>query len=176
MQLRILALALSLGLGACATAPKKTLPSGIQQGQNFSFSLPNLEGQQLGPKNYQGKVVLVDFWATWCKPCEASFPFYSELKNKYAQQGFEILAVSVDTEDEVVKNYLETKPMPFVVLRDPEGSLASQVNLNTMPTAILLSRSGKISYVHQGFVPEDQKTMEAKLQELLQEAPGTAAP
>ena len=157
-------------LAACVTTPK---PIGIEPGQSLSFELSDMEGQPVASSRYSGSVVLVDMWATWCKPCLASFPFYSELYEAHKAQGFEILAVSVDQEDAEVRDFLESHPVPFTVLRDPKGSLPSRLSINTMPTAFLLDRSGAVIHVHEGFVASDRKAITQMVKEALQaSAPG----
>ncbi|MEQ9502507.1 MAG: TlpA disulfide reductase family protein [Deltaproteobacteria bacterium] len=153
---------LLLLLAACATAPKVA-----PKAEALDFTLPDTTGKSVSTKDFAGKVVLVDFWATWCKPCEASFPFYDAIAKKYGERGFEILAVSVDEEDADVAAFLEAKPVSFTVLRDPAGSIPERLNLQTMPTAVLLGRDGSVKHVHEGFFDEDReaitKLVEAEL-------------
>lgn len=154
-------------LAGCATA-KSTAPSV----ERLDFALPNTTGQTVSNADFAGKVVLIDFWATWCKPCEASFPFYDELAKAYAEDGFEIVAISVDEEDEAVARFLETHPVSFTILRDPEGTIPERLDLKTMPTAVLVGRDGKVVHVHEGFFPEDEDLLEQKIAAALGTTPG----
>lgn len=148
---------------ACASSPAsgpKQTADHPQVGTSLDFELSNLDGQAVKLSSYLGKVVLVDVWATWCKPCEASFPFYAELHARHQPQGFEIIAVSVDTDADEVAAFLKRRPMPFVILQDPEGTLPERLAVPTMPTAVLVGKDGKIRWVHPGFVNEDQDDIE----------------
>lgn len=150
-----LSLLLALGLG-CATAKAPPAPA-----EALSLQLPDLQGQTVDLASARGKVVLVDFWATWCKPCEASFPFYAELLERHQKQGFELWAVSVDVDDQAVQAFLQTHPVPFRILRDPEGKVPERLDLRTMPTAFLVGRDGHVRLVHAGFVDDDRLTLDA---------------
>lgn len=135
--------------------------------ETVDFTLPEHGGAELSLASLKGQVVLVDMWATWCAPCKDSFPFYSELQTKYADKGFKLLAVSVDEEDAEVSEFLEANPVTFTVLRDPEGTVPAKLNIDTMPTAFLVDKEGKLTYMHAGFVPEDQAEIEAKVKAAL---------
>ncbi len=154
--------ALILVLGAaCQTTPRTGTKT--PTAETLDFTLPKPDGSTLTLSSLKGQVVLVDMWATWCAPCKVSFPFYAELQAEYEAQGFQILAVSVDEEDEAVTEFLEDMPMPFTVLRDPEGTVPAQLKIDTMPTAVLIGRDGKIAFMHAGFVPEDQAEIEEQV-------------
>src|SRR5262245_23567182 len=93
------ALSLLLLASACATTKA---PAKLAVGDALEFELPNLEGARVSPKDMAGKVVLVDLWATWCKPCKVSLPFYSALYQQHEKEGFEVVAISVDVHREEV--------------------------------------------------------------------------
>ncbi len=131
------------------------------------FALPDLAGVETKVEDLQGRVVLVDIWATWCKPCAYSFPFYADLQRRYGEDGLSVVAVSIDTHDDEVRDFLRDHPVPFVVLRDPDASLPEAMGLRTMPTAILLGRDGRGRFIHEGFVDRDKEIIEAKVREAL---------
>jgi peroxiredoxin len=168
MQLKPVLLLL---LTACAT-PREASRLGV--GDTLAFRLPRLEGGQVSPSDLLGKVVLVDLWATWCKPCKVSLPFYKSLHQQRAQDGFDILAVSVDLHKDDVEQFLEAEQLPFAVLHDPDGTLPRQIGIDTMPTMLLLGRDGKIAYVHTGFESSDRDRIAAEVDKAL--AAGGVAP
>lgn len=99
----------------------------------------------------EGKVVLVDFWASWCAPCKKSFPSLDNLHRRYAGLGFEIIAVSVDDTARDMARFLKANPVGFPVLRDTEKKLVADVQVEAMPTSFLLDRGGVVRFVHNGF-------------------------
>lgn len=151
-----------VGLWACAARQTPSSPN-LRLNAPLDFELPDTEGRSVRLSDLQGQVILVDLWATWCKPCEKSFPFYVELYTKHRSAGFEILAISVDAEDAEVATYLARRPVPFRVLRDPRGTVPSRLDIRTMPTAVLVGRDGKIRWVHAGFVDNDRSMIAAEV-------------
>ena len=114
----------------------------------------NLEGT---PPDLKGKVVLVDFFASWCVPCRASFPAMEELREKYGDKGFVIVAVNVDKKQSDMESFVKKHPVHFPIVRDVSTKLISEVKVPTMPTSILLNREGKVVAVHNGFHGEESK-------------------
>lgn len=125
--------------------------------------------------DYRGRVVLVDLWATWCRPCEASMPFYAELHQRYADRGFSVVAVSVDEHEEDVGRFLASRSLPFPILRDPKGTVPALIDLKTMPSSVLLDRDGRVLDVHAGFADEDRTEIEARVWRALETATASAA-
>jgi thiol-disulfide isomerase/thioredoxin len=99
----------------------------------------------------EGKVVLVDFWASWCAPCKASFPTYSRLQFDYAARGLVIVAVGVDDGLSGYQGFVAKLKPAFTTLYDFRRRLVSLVQVPTMPTSYLLDRSGKVRFMHLGF-------------------------
>jgi thiol-disulfide isomerase/thioredoxin len=98
-----------------------------------------------------GRVVLVDFWASWCAPCKASFPAYARLQGDYAARGLVILAVSVDQAPAAYADFVRRLHPPFPTVRDRGQKLVSVVDVPTMPSSYLLGRDGTVRFVHPGF-------------------------
>lgn len=98
-----------------------------------------------------GKVVLVDFWASWCAPCKASFPTYAKLQESYAARGFAVVAVSVDEKVAPYEAFVKKFAPPFIVVRDEKQALVTKVEVMAMPTCFLLGRDGRVRALHHGF-------------------------
>ena len=98
-----------------------------------------------------GKVVLVDFWASWCAPCKASFPMMAQLHKDFAPRGLVIAAVGVDEKPTAAVSFAKKLAPPFPTLHDREKTLVKQVVVPTMPTSYLVGRDGRVRFVHQGF-------------------------
>ncbi len=98
-----------------------------------------------------GRVVLVDFWASWCAPCKASFPAYARINADYAPRGLTIIAVSVDEKAPAFSSFVKKWQPPFVAVRDGEQKLVQAVAVPAMPTSYLIGRDGRVRFIHQGF-------------------------
>ena len=116
-------------------------------------SLPSLSKLLPGAKvpNTKGKVVLVDFWASWCGPCKASFPCFTRLHNKYASKGLVIIAIGVDEDVRKHKAFAAKNKAPFLLAHDSAHKAAAFFNPPTMPSSYLVDRKGVIRYIHKGF-------------------------
>lgn len=97
------------------------------------------------------KVTIVDFWASWCAPCKASFPAFDALHREFAPEGLLIVAVSVDEKERAMRTFLARFDPPFIVLRDAEQKLVAQAQIPSMPTAFVLDAQGVVRFVHVGF-------------------------
>jgi thiol-disulfide isomerase/thioredoxin len=142
--------------------------AGVQVGQPFP-DLANyaLEGNLPARA---GQVVLVDFWATWCAPCKASFPAYSELQRELAGRGFVLLAVSVDQTSRPYEEFLHRYSPAFSVVRDGTQKLVAALQVPAMPTSYLIDRRGVLRAVHSGFYgAETVRTLRAEIIRLLEE-------
>jgi thiol-disulfide isomerase/thioredoxin len=98
-----------------------------------------------------GKVMLVDFWASWCAPCKASFPALARLHAEFASRGLVIVGVSVDEKQAAYEAFVKKMQPPFAVVRDEQQKLVSTVKVPTMPTSYLVGADGRVRFVHRGF-------------------------
>lgn len=112
-----------------------------------------------------GRVVLLDFWASWCPPCKASFPALARLHRDYASRGFVIIAVGVDEKVSAHEAFLRRLEPPFFTLHDRDGRIVSDVNVPAMPTSYMFARDGRLRFIHTGF---HGKVSEAALREQIE--------
>ncbi len=116
-------------------------------------AMPNLKGLLPGEKlpNTAGKVVLVDFWASWCGPCKASFPALARLHQKYAGKGLVIIGIGVDDDPAKHKAFIAKQQVPFTLVHDSQQKAVAFFSPSTMPTSYLVDRKGIIRFLHSGF-------------------------
>jgi cytochrome c biogenesis protein CcmG, thiol:disulfide interchange protein DsbE len=118
---------------------------------------------------YRGKVVYLDFWASWCAPCRQSFPWLDSLVHEYASRNFVVIGVNVDKDRERAERFLIEIPASFTIVYDPKGELAAAYKVAGMPSAILIDRAGHVRFQHTGFSEKQKGLYEEQLQSLLAE-------
>jgi len=138
--------------GHAKTAPAFTLPTA-----NKSISL----------SQFQGKVVYLDFWASWCTSCRKSFPWMNKMQERYGKKGLVIVAVNLDKDKAQLDKFLKKYPTNFIIAEDPSGSIAARYKVPGMPSAYLISRKGEITSYHIGFREKDKAKLEEKIKSLL---------
>lgn len=117
--------------------------------------------------HWKGKVVLVDFWATWCEPCKKSFPKLEELRVKYASSGFELVAISEDDEANGVKEFGANYGAKFPLLWDKDKTIANKWHPPNMPSSFIVDKKGVVRFVHLGYHDGEEKEIETELKSLL---------
>lgn len=150
----------------CATASTAaTLRSGDSAPD---FQAPTLkEGRTLSLESFRGRVVFLDFWASWCAPCATSLPILDGLRTEFGAEGFQVLAVNVDRDPRKAEDFLAKRPVGYPSVSDPEGKLPIRFGIETMPTSFLIDRQGVIRYVHRGFRKGDEDTLRAQIRALM---------
>ncbi|HXO19857.1 MAG TPA: TlpA disulfide reductase family protein [Thermoanaerobaculia bacterium] len=123
-------------------------------GTKAAFRLQTLEGRPLGPKDFPGQVVLVDFWATWCGPCHLQARILEDVYREYRGRGVQFLAADVGEEREVVRKFLQSAPIPYTVLLDPQN-VADSLGINALPTLMVVDKKGRVSYFEPGISDGD---------------------
>jgi len=113
--------------------------------------------------------LLVSFWATWCAPCKKEMIFLEKFHQKYNENSFRVLAISTDSRKSMskVKSYIRAKKYTFLVGIDPNQEIAKKMNALLMPTTLILNKDRKVSWYHQGFIPGDEKEIEAQIRAVL---------
>ena len=141
-------------------------PSLSKQSVAPDFSLPDLAGQQLNLSSYRGKVVLLDFWATWCDPCRREIPQFVELQDKYGSQGFQIIGVSMDDGPDPVRDFYQRFKMNYPVVMGTAKTGELYGGVLGLPIAFLIDRNGRIAAKHIGAT--DVSVFEKEIVALLQ--------
>lgn len=140
--------------------------SASKPAENFNLEQTHLAKDLSGLK---GKVVYLDFWASWCKPCRKSFPWMHEMQAKYADKGLQIITVNLDSEQSLAAEFLRLTPSQLPIVYDPEGHIASAYQLVGMPSSYLIDRSGNVRQSHKGFFTKKQTLYEQEIISLLDE-------
>ncbi len=124
---------------------------------------------------YHGKVVLLDFWASWCVPCRRSFPWMNQMQQKYGDSGLVIIGVNMDAEADAAQAFLDEYPANFEIIEDPDGDLAREYGVVAMPSSYVIDRDGELATRHLGFKVKKQDEYESVLVEALQNRHGVIA-
>jgi len=131
-----------------------------------AIDLPTDDGR-IKPADLAGKVVYVDFFASWCGPCKVSFPWLKVMQERYAAQGLVIVAINVDKDRVDAAHFIAHFAPPFLVGYDPAGKTAEAFHVEGMPSSFLISPAGTILYSHVGFDVKDVAKLEAQIQKAL---------
>jgi thiol-disulfide isomerase/thioredoxin len=142
----------------------------LKRGDPFpDFSEFGIEGDL--PTNLKGKVMIVDFWASWCGPCQESFPIMDELYRRLNQRGLAIIGVNEDQSRAAMKDFLKQHPVSFTVVRDAKKKLIAHVNVTAMPTSFVVDRNGRVQAIHPGYKgAETRKRLLKEVEPLLDAA------
>ena len=131
------------------------------------IGLESLDGQQIRMRSLRGKVVIVDFWASWCAPCREEMPVLSRLYDEYKDQGLVIIGVSQDERVRDARGFLRRTPASFPIVVDTEHAVAGRYSPPRMPTSYIIDRRGVVRHVHEGFRSGDERTIERQVRALL---------
>ncbi|MEH6825246.1 MAG: TlpA disulfide reductase family protein [Motiliproteus sp.] len=167
--LGITALVLALGASAATWAEPLSTIQEAQAMPRADIQLKGVEGSNHALSDYKGKVLLVDFWASWCGPCRESFPWMNSMQQQYQTQGLEVVAINLDEEPELARAFLQQVPASFTVLLDTDAQLPAAFGLIGMPTSYLIDREGRIRARHVGFHASRVDDYENSIKTLLTE-------
>jgi cytochrome c biogenesis protein CcmG, thiol:disulfide interchange protein DsbE len=143
---------------------KPVPPAGPRGAPAPAFSLPGRSGT-VCLDSLRGRVVYVDFWASWCAPCRRSFPWLSTLHERYSAKGLTIVAIDLDKDRRKADAFLEEFPGAFLVAFDPTGKTAEAYRVSAMPSSFLIGPTGTLLSSHAGFDPRRTGVIEALIEE-----------
>ena len=139
------------------------------------FSAPGLAGGTVSLAPYRGKVVYLDFWASWCGPCAQALPALESLRKEFPESDFQVLAVNVDRQPSIARAFLKKRPVGYPNALDPKGEIPATFDVQTMPTSFLIDRNGVIQHIQRGFRPSDVDELREKIQRLVAQPRNTVS-
>ena len=163
---------LSLSLFWAATATAAELTPATERSAVTDFSLSTLKGGQQSLEELRGKVVVINFWATWCGPCKTELPYLSRFHERFEEQGFAVLAVSMDDArtQPGVRRFVRRKRLKMPILLDPQGRVVERLNpRRRAPYTLLIDRSGRLAGTHIGFHVGEEEQIKTQIEALLAE-------
>ncbi|MBN2361080.1 MAG: TlpA family protein disulfide reductase [Deltaproteobacteria bacterium] len=165
----LLALALAVASGCCPPSGLVSTPQRAAASEPQQVPLSTMSGQQTTLAGYRGRVVLVDFWASWCAPCRMAFPYYADILARQQGQGFAVVAISIDEDLESARSFARRWRLPFDVLHDGKRQAAAAFSVYQIPVCFLLDRAGRVRFVHHGFDSSRARELEEQVLLLLGE-------
>ena len=167
----------------CAESPLDTADFALQsQKMNWNLGCRKLAyvalllagnlataGPSFDISQFNGRVLYLDFWASWCAPCQLSFPWMQSLQGTYASDGLAVVAVNLDRRRSDADRFLATKQTDIEVRFDPGGLIAEQFGVKGMPTSLIIDRHGVVRFTHVGFRAIDEPVYESQLKQILAE-------
>jgi len=156
-------LAFSLGaLSSCVYLPEAL----VDIGQTApSFKLPDLEGREISLENFKGKIVLLDFWATWCNPCRMTMPVVEKLSKEYPKD-LVLLAVNLQESKKIVEKYAFEQAISSQILLDEKGTVSTAYGASAIPMQFLIDRSGVVRHIQTGYSSKMASQMRAQIEQL----------
>jgi thiol-disulfide isomerase/thioredoxin len=133
----------------------------------MAYAAPSIDARPIDVSEFRGRVLYLDFWASWCAPCRQSFPWMQAMKDSYGAQGLTVVAVNLDQHRSDAERFLAKFHPNFDVRFDPQGEAAERFKVQGMPTSVIIDRHGVVRFTHIGFRPVDRATYENQLREVL---------
>ena len=166
MQLiRTLLFGLTLAFAASAAEPGTPAPG---------FTAKTFDGKEVSLADFRGKVVFVDFWASWCSPCRESLPLYDKLAADFGADDFAIIAVNLDETASDARKFMTQHPVRYTIVQNPQGDIPKAFGVSGMPSSYLIDRDGTIRQRHIGFNKKDLDMLRAEVNKLLGKPAGAS--
>ena len=163
--------AVFFGLASTTLAGHAFAVDGLVEQAAPAFELKSEGGGKPGAtiklSDYKGRIVLMNFWASWCGPCREEMPLLEDLYNKYKDQGLVVLGINVDSEVAQAMKFLDKEPVTFPILLDSESAVSEKYQVDAMPTTYIIDRDGTIKAHHRGYRDGFMDKYDQEIQELL---------
>ena len=170
----LLKISIAVTLAASLTTARLASADHLDQ-ISASCMLTDMEGEPMLELNeLKGKVIYVDFWASWCPPCIKSFPFLNQLEAELKNEGLHVIGVNLDEKLTDAQEFLEKFPVNFSIAADPSKQCAKEFDVMAMPTSYIIDRKGNIRHIHKGFRPDETQQLRTLVTELLLEDPNSS--
>ena len=154
---------------ACLFTTSVSVQAASVSGPAPNFTLKSLDGENVKLSELRGKVVLLNFWASWCGPCREEMPLLNKIHNKYEPLGFTILGVNVEEQSDAAKNFIAQRPVDFPILLDSSNEVSKMYDVVAMPTTVLIDRDGNMRFLHQGYQSGDEAEYRKMVKKLVRE-------
>ena len=159
-RIAVIAAALAIALPALAGPAGAPAPP---------FTLSARGGRDVSLTQYHGRVVMINFWASWCGPCRQEMPLLESIYKKYNKLGFTLLGVNVEPDSKAADDWLKATPVTFPILYDKESKVSKLYEVAGMPSTVIIDRSGKLRVLHRGYKPGDENEYLDSIRSLIRE-------
>jgi peroxiredoxin len=133
------------------------------------FSLASQGGKDVSLSQFQGQVVMLNFWASWCGPCRTEMPLLESIYKKYNKLGFTMLGVNVEPDSNAAVDWLKQTPVSFPILFDKDSKVSKLYDVSGMPSTVIIDRKGKVRMLHRGYKPGDENEYLDSIRTLVRE-------
>jgi cytochrome c biogenesis protein CcmG/thiol:disulfide interchange protein DsbE len=135
-----------------AKNPEKSVP-----GYNNDFTLPDLDGNNVSLSDFEGDIVVLNFWTTWCPPCRKEIPYFIKISNDYKDKGVSFIGISLDEDKDIIKKFVSAYGMNYTIVYDTASANVSGMwGIEAFPTTFILDGKGNVAYKNVGMMPEDR--------------------
>lgn len=154
---------------AVAAALAITTTVGASASMAPSFALPSRGGDTVSLAQLKGKVVMLNFWASWCGPCRQEMPLLEQMHKRYSALGFTLVGVNVDANSKDAEDWLSKTPVSFPVLFDRESKVSKLYDVSAMPSTVFIDRKGNVRSLHRGYKAGDENGYLDQVRALIRE-------